>query len=394
MATSFSEAEISAARAVTPGAERVIHLNHAGSSLPPQVVLDTQIEHLRAEATIGGYEAAAAASDRCDGVYDSVARLIGASASEIARMEHATAAWNAAFWSVPMRPGQHIVVHDHEYGANIVAFLAAADRRGVHIDRVPSDPSGQVDLEAVADRLRTKDVALVSLTHVPTNGGLVNPAEEVGALTRAAGVPFLLDACQSLGQRVLDVDEIGCDLLSATGRKYLRGPRGTGLLYVRSSIVESLQPAQPDHHGAELVAADRFEFAEGARRFEHWEHNVAGWLGLGAAVDHALGWGIDRIEATVTERAAQLRERLADAGLIVWDEGVERCGIVTVTHPRVDAEALRARLVEHRINATTTPAGSARWDVERRNLPTLLRLSVHVTTTPDEVARTVEVLGR
>jgi selenocysteine lyase/cysteine desulfurase len=394
MATPFSEAEIAAARAVTPGAERVIHLNHAGSSLPPQVVLDTQIEHLRAEATIGGYEAAAAASDRRDGVYDSVARLIGASANEIARTEHATAAWNAAFWSVPMRPGQHIVVHDHEYGANIVAFLAAADRRGVHIDRVPSDQSGQVDVEAVADRLRTKDVALVSLTHVPTNGGLVNPAADVGALTRAAGVPFLLDACQSLGQRVLDVDEIGCDLLSATGRKYLRGPRGTGVLYVRSSIVESLQPSQPDHHGAELVAADRFEYADGARRFEHWEHNVAAWLGLGAGVDHALGWGIDRIEATVTERAAQLRERLADAGLVVWDEGVERCGIVTVTHPRVDADVLRARLAEHRINATTTPAGSSRWDVERRHLPTLLRLSVHVTTTLDELERTIDVLGR
>ena len=394
MVTPFSDAEIAAARAVTPGAERVIHLNHAGSSLPPQVVLDAQIGHLRAEAAIGGYEAAAAASDRDAAVYDSVARLIGAAPTEIARTEHATAAWNAAFWSVPMRPGQHLVVHDHEYGANIVAFLAAAERRGVHIDRVPSDSSGQVDVDAVADRLRTEDVALVSLTHVPTNGGLVNPAAEIGALTRAAGVPFLLDACQSLGQRVVDVDEIGCDLLSATGRKYLRGPRGTGVLYVRSAIVESLQPTQPDHHGAPLVAADRFEYVEGARRFEYWEHNVAGWLGLGAAVDHALGWGIDRIEATVTERAAQLRDRLADVGLMLWDEGVEQCGIVTVTHPRVDSEVLRARLAEHRINATTTPAGSARWDVDRRNLPTLLRLSVHVTTTPAELERTAEILGR
>jgi selenocysteine lyase/cysteine desulfurase len=193
---------------------------------------------------------------------------------------------------------------------------------------------------------------------------------------------------------VVDVDEIGCDLLSVTGRKYLRGPRGTGVLYVRSSIAESLHPAQPDHHGARLVSADRFEYAEGARRFEYWEHNVAAWLGLGAAVDHALGWGIDRIEVTVAERAAQLRERLVDAGLIVWDEGVVQCGIVTVTHPRLDAEVLRIRLADHRINATTTPAGSARWDVERRHLPTLLRLSVHVTTTIAELDRTVEVLGR
>jgi selenocysteine lyase/cysteine desulfurase len=394
MAAPFNEAEVAAARAATPGVERVIHLNHAGSSLPPQVVLDTQIEHLRAEATIGGYEAAAAAADRSAAVYDSIAQLLGAAPTEIARMEHATAAWNAAFWAVPMRPGQHLVVHDHEYGANIVALLAAAERRGVVLDRVPSDPAGQVDVDAVADRLRTRDVALVSLTHVPTNGGLVNPAAEIGALTRAAGVPFLLDACQSVGQLVIDVDEIGCDLLSATGRKYLRGPRGTGVLYVRSSIVESLEPAQPDHHGADLVAPDHFDYVEGARRFEYWEHAVAGWLGLGAAVDHALGWGIDRIEATVTERAAELRARLVEVGLTVWDEGVEQCGIVTVTHPCVHAEALRQRLAEHRINATTTPAGSSRWDVERRNLPTLLRLSVHVTTTPDEIERAVEVLGR
>ncbi|HSL74300.1 MAG TPA: aminotransferase class V-fold PLP-dependent enzyme [Ilumatobacteraceae bacterium] len=394
MAAPLTDAEVAAARAVTPGADEVVHLNHAGSSLPPQAVLDAQIGHLHDEARLGGYEAAAAAADRSAAVYDSVARLIGADASEIARCEHATAAWNAAFWSVPMRSGQHVVVHDHEYGANIVAFLAAAERRGVVIDRVPSDRLGQVDVAAVEDRLRSHDVALVSLTHVPTNGGLVNPAAAVGELTRAAGVPFLLDACQSVGQRVIDVDEIGCDLLSATGRKFLRGPRGTGVLYVRSSILESLVPSQPDHHGADLVAVDRFVWTPGARRFEHWEHSVAGWLGLGAAVDHALEWGVDRVEATISARAAELRERLVEAGLTVWDEGAERCGIVTTTHPSVPAAELQARLAAHRINSTTTPAGSSRWDVERRHLPPLLRLSVHYTTTTAELDHALEVVGR
>ena len=362
--------------------------------MPPKAVLDAQIGHLEAEATIGGYEAAAAAVDRCDAVYGSIARLIGADPMEIARMEHATAAWNAAFWSVPMSPGQHIVVHDHEYGANIVSFLAAAERRGVVIDRVPCDPSGQVDVAAVADRLERHDVALVSLTHVPTNGGLVNPAAAVGALTQEAGVPFLLDACQSVGQRRIDVEEIGCDLLSATGRKYLRGPRGTGFLYARSSLVDRLVPSQPDHHGTDLVAGDRFEWIEGARRFEYWEHSVAGWLGLGAAVDHALDWGMDRIEATVTARADQLRSMLLDAGFAVYDEGVERCGIVTTATTSEASEHLATRLAEHRINAATTAATSSRWDVERRNLPVLLRLSVHCTTTDDELERAIEVLTR
>lgn len=389
----LSVEEIEAARAVTPGCGEVIHLNHAGSSLPPHSVLDAQIGHLRTEATIGGYEAAAIAFVERDAVYDSIGALIGARPHEIARMEHATAAWNAAFWSVPMQPGQTIVVHDHEYGANIVAFLAAAQRRGIVIERVPNDPSGQVDVDAVADRLDRFDVALVSLTHVPTNGGLVNPAADVGALTKAAGVPFLLDACQSVGQLRIDVGEIGCDLLSATGRKYLRGPRGTGFLYVSDAIVERLTPSQPDHHGAELVADDRFEWRDGARRFEYWEHSVAGWLGLGAAVDHALGWGIDRIEATVTERAEQLRAMVVDAGFTVYDEGVQRCGIVTCATDSVVSGELRQLLARHGINTTSTHVDSSRWDVERRHLPELLRLSVHYTTTMNELTTVVELLA-
>jgi selenocysteine lyase/cysteine desulfurase len=385
--------EIAAARAATPGCGEVIHLNHAGSSLPPRTVLDAQIGHLRAEATIGGYEAAAAAIDRRHAVYDSIGALIGAQPHEIARMEHATAAWNAAFWSVPMAPGQRIVVHDHEYGANIVAFLAAAQRRGIVIERVPNEPSGQVDVGAIADRLERFDVALVSLTHVPTNGGLVNPAAEVGALTKAAGVQFLLDACQSIGQRRIDVGAIGCDLLSATGRKYLRGPRGSGFLYVSDTIVDHLTPSQPDHHGSELVAGDRFEWRDGARRFEYWEHSVAGWLGLGAAVDHALDWGIDRIEATVTERADQLRAMLVDVGLTVYDEGVEQCGIVTCATDVVESSELQQFLARNGINTTSTLADSSRWDTERRRLPELLRMSVHYTTTMDELTMAVAVLA-
>ena len=386
--------EIEAARAVTPGCAEVVHLNHAGSSLPPQAVLDAQIGQLRAEAVMGGYEAADAAADRRDAVYDSIGALIGARPHEIARSEHATAAWNAAFWSVPMAPGQHVVVHDHEYGANIVAFLVAAERRGVVIDRVPSAPGGGVDVDAIADRLDRFDVALVSLTHVPTNGGLVNPAAEVGALTRAAGVPYLVDACQSVGQLRVDVDEIGCDLLSATGRKFLRGPRGTGFLYARESIAERLQPSQPDHHGVDLVAGDRFEPRAGARRFEYWEHSVAGWLGLGAAVDHARSWGIDRIEATITERADQLRSMLADIGFTIHDEGERRCGIVTTSTDRVPSTDLQHLLAEHHVNSAVTPPDSSRWDVERRHLPVLLRLSVHYTTTVAELETAVEVLAR
>ncbi|MEO1059335.1 MAG: aminotransferase class V-fold PLP-dependent enzyme, partial [Actinomycetota bacterium] len=300
-----------------------------------------------------------------------------------------------AFWSVPMQRGQRILAHDHEYGANIIAFLRAAELRGVHIQRVPSDSTGAVSVDAYRDALGDGDgVALASLTHVPTNGGLVNPAAEIGAAARAVNVPFLLDACQSVGQRRVDVNEIPCDFLSATGRKYLRGPRGTGFLYARRGVLDRVAPSQPDHDSALLMAADRYEWAPGARRFEYWEYSHAGWLGLGAAVDHLASWGIDRVEATVVERADQLRAMLVDIGYDVHDDGELRCGIVTTTSSRRSAPELQAHLAAAHINASFTFPGSSRWDVDRRGLAEMLRLSVHYTTTVDELQRAVEVLSQ
>lgn len=393
-ANPLTDAEIAEVRATTPGCtDDLVHLNHAGSSLPDQRVLDAQIGHLRLEATIGGYEAAGALGDATEQVGESIATMINAEASEIARFGSAAAAWNAAFWSIPMEEGQRIIVHDHEYGANAIAFIHAAETRGIVIDRVPSDAHGQVCVASLAERLdHADDVALVSLTHIPTNGGLVNPAAAVGRLTRAADVPYLVDACQSVGQRVVDVDEVGCDFLSATGRKFLRGPRGTGFLYARTSILDRVTPSQPDHHGADWTSTDGYTLADGAQRFEFWEYSHAGWLGLGAAVDVALGIGLDRMQATITERADQLRSMLTDIGMTVYDEGIERSGIVTTATPSAPSAELRHALRAQSINASVTFIGSSRYDVERRNLPPLLRLSVHCTTTTSELERAVDVL--
>ena len=395
MAEPFDATEIAQIRAATPGCtDDLVHLNHAGSSLPPQVVLDAQIGHLRREAEIGGYEAAAEASERSAAVHGSIATMIGAYPREVARTEHATAAWNAAFWSIPMRAGQRIVTHDHDYGANRIAFLRAVEVHGVVIEAVPSDRHGQIDLERLATVLeRPDDVAVVSLAWIPTNGGLVNPAGAVGTLTRAAGVPFLLDACQAVGQLDIDVGAIGCDFLSASGRKFLRGPRGTGFLYAADSIVGRVTPSQPDHHGADWVALDHYEFADGARRFEHWEYGHAAWLGLGAAVDHAAGWGFDRIRSTVAGRADEFRTGLRDIGMTVHDEGIARCGIVTATHGSRSAAEVMAALAAQRINVSTTHAGTSRADMEARGLGLMVRLSVHCTTTDAEIARVLDVLS-
>jgi len=394
MPTPFTDDEVALVRASTPGCtDDLIHLNHCGSSLPPQVVLDTQIAHLRRESAIGGYEAARESADRESAVYDSIASMLGVRSHEIARMEHATAAWNAAFWSIPMQPGQRIVTHDHDYGANWIAFLRAAEVHGVEIDRIPSDSNGQVDLDLLARALeRPEEIAVVSLAWIPTSGGLVNPASDVGALTRAAGVPFLLDACQAVGQLEIDVETIGCDFLTATGRKFLRGPRGTGFLFARDDVLDRITPAQPDHHGAEWAALDRYEFASGARRFEYWEYDHAAWLGLGAAVDTTVALGIDRVGVTIQRRAEELRGGLSELGMAVHDQGVERCGIVTVTHPSAPAVDVMQVLSAAKINVSTTVAGSARADLEARGLPSMVRMSVHCTTTSDEIDRTLDVL--
>lgn len=383
--------EIEFQRSITPGTANVVHFNHAGSSLPTQAVLDTQLDYLTHEAFIGGYEAAGQSTDTNTAVYGSIASLLGAAPHEISRAEHATVAWNAAFWSLPMEKGQRIITADAEYGANAVAFLRAQERYGVTIEVVPSSPSGSLDLEAL-DATLSDDVAVVAITHVPTNGGLINPAAEVGALTTAAGVPYLLDACQSVGQIELDVSVLGCDMLTATGRKFLRGPRGTGFLYVSEDILPRLIPDQPDHHGAPWIAADRYELRADARRFEHWEFNHAAWYGLGAAVDHAASIGVDRIEATVRERAAQLRSALREAGFDTFDVGEDQSGIVTTNCAGVAPSDVKRLLAERSINVSVTTPDSTWWDALRRDLSEMLRVSVHYTTTADEISLVVDAL--
>lgn len=388
----LSTAEVAQLRSNTPGADNVVHMNHAGSSLPTQATLDTQIHHLQREAMTGGYEAANEAADRSEQVYASIGSLIGAKHNEIARLEQATAAWNAGFWSIPMEPGQRIITANAAYGANAVAFLRAVERRGVTIDVVGDDEHGHVDVDELARRVDT-DVALIALTHVPTNGGLVNPAAAVGQIANDATIPYLLDACQSIGQLHLDVNEIGCDLLSGTGRKYLRGPRGTGFLYASERIIERLIPDHPDHHGADWTTPTNYVLQPNARRFESWEFSHGGWLGLGNAVDEALAIGTDRIEATIHERSDSLRKQLRAAGFTLWDLGVRPCGIVTATGDGLDPSVAKAALRAQDINISVTTPASTRFDAANRDLRDMMRISVHYTTTEAEIRHAVAALS-
>jgi cysteine desulfurase / selenocysteine lyase len=348
-------------------------------------VTDAVVDHLRLEARIGGYEAAAAAAPAVDNAYAAIARLIGCAPTEVAVIENATRAWDMAFYALNFKPGDRILTARAEYASNVIAMLQVAARTGARVEVIDTDEHGQVSVADLERRL-DDDVRLVAITHVPTHGGLVNPAAEIGRLTRAAGVPYLLDACQSVGQLPVDVAEIGCDMLAATGRKFLRGPRGTGFLYVSDRIVSQLEPPFLDLHAAVWTAPDAYEIRPDARRFETWETNYAGKIGLGVAVDYALGWGLDAIEARVVALASRLRERLAELpGVTVLDLGQRRCGIVTFTVDGQPAAAVKDRLADARINVSTTSIESARYDMSARDLPELIRASVHYYNTEEEL---------
>lgn len=378
----------------TPGCEERVHLNNAGASLMPAPVLQVVLAHLQREARMGGYEAADAAADDVGATYVALAELIGAGPHNIAVVENATAAFALALSAFDFQRGDLILTTRNDYISNQLMYLSLARRQGVEVVRAEDLPEGGVDPASVRLLIARRRPRLVAVTHVPTNSGLVQPVEEVGAVCAAAEVPYLVDACQSVGQMPVDVARVRCDFLSTTGRKFLRGPRGVGFLYVSDRMLAGgAHPLLVDMRGAEWTAADDYTLENGARRFENWEFAYALHLGLGEAARYAMGVGLLEAGRRSSELAAYARERLRGVGGVrVLDRGPSLCAIVTAEVAGCDARAVVAMLRERGINANASLRAYALLDMDDKRAASAVRLSPHYYNTTTEIDTAVDAI--
>jgi selenocysteine lyase/cysteine desulfurase len=381
----ISEQEIQQLRAETKGTSERIHFNNAGASLPPDVVVETVVNYLHEEAIYGGYETEYKYKDQLDYTYELIARLINADADEIAIVENASTAWGIAFNGIDFKPGDEIITCEMEYVTNIIGFLNAQKTLGVSLKIISNNAQGNFPLEVFEQAISPKN-KLIAMTHIPSTAGGMIPIVEIGKIARRHNILYLVDACQSAGQIPLDVKEIGCDMLSVTGRKYLRAPRGTGFLFVRKKIQDSLKLLFMDGYSAPTVSLHDFKPRSDARRFELYEKNRALTLGIGKAVDYALNIGVDRIWERIQYLATLLRRELAAIdGITVHDFGAQQCGIVTFSVKGLESAFVKNKLAEKNINVSVGKAISTLIYMDKNHLQSNVRASVHYYNTAAEI---------
>jgi len=388
MPSPLSPTAVDVLRARTPGTSTTTHFNHAGASLPSTATLEAIHAYLMREATTGPMEAGTIGREQSARARALAAQLFNAQPNEIALTTGGSASWGIAFAALgPWQPGQRILVGRHEWGGNLASMYYAAQRAGASVETIPSDSSGMVDPHALEAMLDER-VRLIALTWLPANGGLINPAAAIGRVARHHGIPYLIDAAQAVGQIPVDVVEFGCDMLAGAGRKALRGPRGTGLLYVRQDFLSRLMPAFVDIHSAPLDAHGEPVLRDDAARFELSETAFALHCGLANALHEALEIGVDTIRAQIDQIAQRLRLQLADIpGVSVLDQGTELSGLVSFNIAGLDATSARSSLAAQGIAISSNGVSYTPLDMTHRGLQQVARASVSYLTTDTEIER-------
>jgi cysteine desulfurase/selenocysteine lyase len=373
--------------------QHTAHFNHAGSSLPSTATLDAIRNHLWREAVMGPMEAGVAARQQADEARVLAAQLLNAQASEIAVTTGNSPAWGGAFAALgAWRPGDRILVARHEWGGNLATMRLTAQRAGASIETIPSDDSGAVDPQALVDMLDER-VRLIALTWMPANGGLINPAAAIGQIARRHGIPYFVDAAQSVGQLPVDVTQVGCDVLTSVGRKALRGPRGTGLLYVRQDFLSRLTPAFVDTHSAPLDAHGEPVLRNDAARLEPSELAPALRCGLANALREALDIGLENIRTRISEVAQTLRSELGEIdGVTVLDQGIERSGLVAFNVAGIEPVELQRKLATQGISIGSNGVSYTPLDMNARGLESIARASVSYLTTTAEIDRLLDAV--
>ncbi|XHF32336.1 aminotransferase class V-fold PLP-dependent enzyme [Pseudomonas chlororaphis] len=371
-------------RAATPGCAQVIHFNHAGASLPSQATLDAVIEQLQREALGGPMEAA---DNRVqERARNAAAALLNAQPEDIAFASSGSAAWSQAFNALgPWQPGERILVGRHEWAGNL-ACMAEAVKAGARLEVIPCDTHGAVDPQALAQMIDGK-VRLIALTWLPANGGLINPAAQIGSVARRHGIPYFIDAGQALGQLPCDVQALQCDVLKGAGRKFLRGPRGTALMYIRPPFLQRLLPVQRDVLSAPWDGK-RFTLRDDARRFETSEVSLALLAGLANALEEYNRLGAIPVRQRIEQLSNGLRQRLrAIPGLTLQDIGTanQQSGLIAFTLEGWDSAALKQTLAERRINIGANGVAYTPLDMQARGLTNIARVAVSYLNTEEEI---------
>lgn len=386
--------DIASLRADTPGCQTKVHFNNAGAALPPYPVLHAMQEYLTEEANCGGYETAAANATALNRFYMAAGKLLNAPAKNIAFTSSATNSFARALSCIPFKKGDVVIIANEDYSSNQLQFLSLEERFEIELVRANSLPEGGVDVDHMVSLIRSRHPKLVSLTHVPTNTGLIQPVAEIGKVCREQEITYLVDACQSVGQMPLDVEEIGCDFLCATLRKFLRGPRGAGLLYVSDRILHKpWYPLFLDMYAATWTDDDTFVTAPDAKRFQDWEQPYALIAGSYAAIHYANEIGLQQIADRNKYLGGILRPRLASLpGVTMLDKGKEQASIITLSAPVNDPQWLMTSLRERNINTAISVIAGALIDFRSKGVNWALRISPHYYNTEDEIDTLLDAL--
>ena len=386
--------DLETVRAETPGCDNILHFNNAGCALSPHPVIDSVISHLQLEQRIGGYEAASQAEKEVANFYTQLAQLLNCESSEIAFMESATRAWQSALLSLDLKVGDEIITAGNEYVGNYLSLLALARHRGIRLQTLALGADGLIKAEELENQLSTKTRAIV-VTHIASQRGDIQDIKAIAEIARSEGICLLVDACQSVGQLPLDLQEIKCDFLCGTGRKYLRGPRGTGFLFARNQSTASFTPPVLDLQSASWDAAESFTVKKSAGRFESFERNLAGQIGLGRAAEYANALGMTHIAARIQSLAEKLVTGLQGLqGVQVHELNEPRSGIVTFSKTGTAAAALQRHLHQQGINTSTSKKNNARLDLDRETQGDVIRASLHYYNTSSEIERFIQVIDR